>query len=290
MEKRQIIAIALSTVIIVIGFSIQNFIIAPRRAANQETLNETRTVERQEAEERSSAEGRSGDTTRTDAARTERTSDVPSGAIVAVGEEPRGSVPDYVNKTIRVGFSRAGGSIASFDLLEHRDGDRPVNMILQGDTGQTAFDLQWGDYRAPAVQADFHLLDEGITDEVTFFRDFAPAGRINQSFRVFKRYRFFPDEFMFELEIEIENSVNEFIPLDFDGIAYTLRFGPQIGPEFQRLDNRNEYRRYYQYDDRRRTVNLNRRNVVAANEILSGPLLLASILQLLLFRAPASQA
>ena len=257
MERRQLIAILLSTVIIVVGFSIQNFIIAPRREANREAAN-------REALDESLADG--SDTASTDGSsrETPRGGSIaaPPGAIIAVGEEPRGSTPDYVNKTIRVGFSRAGGSISSFELLEHLDGDRPVDMILAGETGQSAFDLQWGDYQSPAVRADFHLLDEGNPHEVTFYRDFARAARPDAPFRVFKRYRFYPDEYMFELEIVIENSENEYIPLDFDGLAYTLRFGPQIGPAFQRLDNRNEYRRYYRYDSRRRTVNLNRRNVV----------------------------
>jgi YidC/Oxa1 family membrane protein insertase len=35
--------------------------------------------------------------------------------------------------------------------------------------------------------------------------------------------------------------------LNFSGAAYTLSFGPQIGPKFEKLDQRYEYRRYYTY-------------------------------------------
>ena len=47
------------------------------------------------------------------------------------------------------------------------------------------------------------------------------------------------------------------IPLDFNGSAYTLSYGPQIGPSYEELDNRREYRNFYYYDgDRRRNVRL----------------------------------
>ncbi|MFW5777303.1 MAG: membrane protein insertase YidC, partial [Spirochaetota bacterium] len=48
-----------------------------------------------------------------------------------------------------------------------------------------------------------------------------------------------------------------FVPLDFDGVAYTIGYGPQIGPEFEQLDPRYEFRRYMIYDDGKRT-NFNR--------------------------------
>jgi YidC/Oxa1 family membrane protein insertase len=51
---------------------------------------------------------------------------------------------------------------------------------------------------------------------------------------------------MFELTINLDgrNSVSSF---DFMGAAYTLGFGPQIGPKFEKLDQRYEYRNYYTY-------------------------------------------
>ena len=54
---------------------------------------------------------------------------------------------------------------------------------------------------------------------------------------------------MIELKISIENTVNEYPALNYDGYAYTLGFGPQIGPEFVKLDRRNEYREYWYYVD-----------------------------------------
>jgi YidC/Oxa1 family membrane protein insertase len=50
-----------------------------------------------------------------------------------------------------------------------------------------------------------------------------------------------------------------YIPdLDFAGNAYIISFGPQIGPNFVKLDNRYEYRRYVTYTNgKRKNVKLN---------------------------------
>ncbi|MFW6368406.1 MAG: YidC/Oxa1 family insertase periplasmic-domain containing protein, partial [Spirochaetota bacterium] len=67
-----------------------------------------------------------------------------------------------------------------------------------------------------------------------------------QTFEVRKRFRFEPGEYLIQVDIELVNSVNEFVPLNFEGMAYTLTYGPQIGPEFEAsdLDGRNEFRRF----------------------------------------------
>jgi YidC/Oxa1 family membrane protein insertase len=54
---------------------------------------------------------------------------------------------------------------------------------------------------------------------------------------------------MIELQVSIENSVNEYPALNYGGYAYTLGFGPQIGPEFEKLDRRTEIRDYLYFAD-----------------------------------------
>jgi YidC/Oxa1 family membrane protein insertase len=72
---------------------------------------------------------------------------------------------------------------------------------------------------------------------------------------------------MFQLEVSIENSVNEFVPLNFGGYAYTVGFGPQIGPRFEKLDQRNEWRRYQIFNDgKARNQNLGREGVKVVDE------------------------
>ena len=71
-------------------------------------------------------------------------------------------------------------------------------------------------------------------------------------FTLHKTYAFDNDEYLFELQITIQNSVNDFPALDFGGYAYTLTLGPQIGPHYTKLDNRNDYRNYAYYADAKR--------------------------------------
>ena len=59
-----------------------------------------------------------------------------------------------------------------------------------------------------------------------------------------KTFVFQPESYMIELRVAIENSVNDFPDLNFNGYAYTLGLEPQIGPAFAKLDRRNEFRNY----------------------------------------------
>jgi len=66
-------------------------------------------------------------------------------------------------------------------------------------------------------------------------------------FRLSKRYDFKPNEFMFELTVTMDGgfSVQSFEP-------YTLSFGPQIGPAFEKLDGHYDYRRYNTFTNGKR--------------------------------------
>jgi YidC/Oxa1 family membrane protein insertase len=114
--------------------------------------------------------------------------------------------------------------------------------------------VAFGNLNAQPVTAFFYV--NRISDTVVeFYRDFALApttadGEAGQ-FRLTKRYTFKPDEYMFELQISLDGGYS--VPsLNFSGAAYTLGFGPQIGPRFEKLDQRSEYRRYYTYANEKR--------------------------------------
>jgi YidC/Oxa1 family membrane protein insertase len=134
-------------------------------------------------------------------------------------------------------------------------------MVFNPGDAPGAFRLHFGGPDTAAIDAvyDVRVRDNGKT--VAFFRDFYLPGREATPFTITKTYRFADGEYLFELEVAFANSVNEFLPASEEGYAYTLSFGPQIGPEFRELDNRNEYRRYFSYHDGDRdNINLNRRN------------------------------
>ena len=156
---------------------------------------------------------------------------------------------------IRVALTNAGGNISSYRLKKHFDEDAPVEMILAGSAGPAAFAVAFGSRdevmakRVTPVGQNFRV--RRLSDlSVEFSQDFGtPSGGY---FTMVKRYEFKPNEYMFELTIALNggNSVSSF---NFQGAAYTLVYGPQIGPKFAKLDQRYEYRRYLTYKGKMKT-------------------------------------
>jgi YidC/Oxa1 family membrane protein insertase len=151
----------------------------------------------------------------------------------------------------------AGASIKDFELLEHMDGDVPVDMVFAGADDQRAMTFHFGDHNAPPNR-DLFSFSQIDANTFEFTRDFQVVGVENSQFTVTRRYIFVPGEYMFEHEVEIRNrDTGTLVPLNFNGIAYTIGWGPQIGPVFEQLDQRTEFRRYMVYDDGKRD-NFNR--------------------------------
>ncbi|MCL2069728.1 MAG: membrane protein insertase YidC [Treponema sp.] len=170
---------------------------------------------------------------------------------------------------IRVELSNAGGNIVSFQLLQHLDGRGPVEMIFAGDAEPQAFALAFGSWedivarRVQPLNRNFHVRRVSPLI-VEFYQSFAVA--TGGHFTMLKRYEFKEDEYMFDLTVAMDggHSVSSF---DFHGAAYTLIFSPQIGPYFERLDQRYEYRNYYSYRGRLRNERVNEREptVIGSN-------------------------
>ncbi|MBN1687190.1 MAG: YidC/Oxa1 family insertase periplasmic-domain containing protein, partial [Spirochaetales bacterium] len=140
---------------------------------------------------------------------------------------------------------------------DHLDEDKPVDMIFNEGTGVNAFFLSFGVPRSEPVDEMFEYSRRG-TYGIEFRRDFlAPASADGKAypFTLVKRFNFEPGTYMFEIVVSIENSVNAFPNLNFAGSAYTFGFGPQIGPVFEVLGGRGEYRQYFTYEDGKRRAN-----------------------------------
>lgn len=260
MDKNTLYAVILSVVVITVGFMVQNMLYPPEplpQQAQEQTEGTTQPGGTAEAE------GRQAPGT-DEASRTEPSAEpareLAAGAVAAVPEDGiSAQTRTYGNDIIDVTFSPRGASVTSFRLLEHLSDGDPVEMIFRGREDQAAFRLHFGGPDSEADTAIYHYRETTDPNTVEFYRDFYVVGNEAEPFRIIKRYNFQPGEYLFEVEVEIENSVNAYIPLNFDGTAYTLEFGPQIGPEFQELDRRTEYRRYYTYaDGDRNTVRMGR--------------------------------
>ena len=161
-------------------------------------------------------------------------------------------------------FSTAGGDLTSMRLKQHHDVDgTDVELVLRPEQDHF-FSIAFGSFRTRPVDAVFTFQE---IDNYTwrFSRELlAPDG---VPFTLTKTYTFPPSSYLFELEIQIENSANELPGLDFHGSAYTLAIGPQIGPPYESLDGRNEFRNFRNYEDgKARNQKLRREPVLAATK------------------------
>ncbi|MDR2376051.1 MAG: membrane protein insertase YidC [Treponema sp.] len=153
-------------------------------------------------------------------------------------------------------FSSAGGDLVSWKLKKHNDDSGPLEMLLSGDRGVQGFSVAFGGMNTQPLDALFRVeRPAGDPYTVIFSQDFmSPEGG---QFRLTKRYTLKPNEYMFELVVALDGG-HSMTGFSFPGnpgataAAYTLGFGPQIGPAFEKLDQRYEYRNYFSFTNGKR--------------------------------------
>ena len=254
MDKRTLLAVVLSVIVITVGFIIQStyFMPEPEQIPRQEPTAE------QQAEE-SAAEGtdssRSDEQTAQQAESEETAKESPGLAQSASDIRPYGDAPNerevvIDTEVVRAVFTNRGAKATSIRLKQHKEEGVPLEMVQRAEETQGAFEMAFGPIGTAPIDATFNVrkIDEYT---IEFSRQFAAPDESGKAvpFTLVKRFSFTPNEYMFELRVRIENSVNALPPLDFNGYSYTLGYGPQIGPEVTPLDGRYEYRRYYTYSD-----------------------------------------
>jgi YidC/Oxa1 family membrane protein insertase len=240
MDKNTLIAVILSVIVITGGFMLQGILFPPEPApvVVQETVqNVPETTNQSNSSEQTS---------------TTTVSAPPSSSGLIPWEdgdqEPLNREIILETDLLTVTFSTVGGTVSSLQLKEHLDNERPLEMIQNGESGINAFNLHFGSSGAAVVnELFFYRKVNTYTHE--FYRNFKFTTDDESYFTLRKTYVFNPDDYMFELHISFENSVNEYLPLDFGGYSYTLGFGPQIGPEAEKIGGRYEYRKYFTYEN-----------------------------------------
>ena len=251
MDRRTLIAVGLSVVVIVGSLLVQTFLFpAPEGALGGPTAP-TPAATGAGAEPAAAAGALSDVFTPLASEVAADGADSPVGARLIVKET------DLLSLT----FSTAGGDLTSIRLKQHHDVDgTDVELVLRPEYDHF-FTVAFGGFRTTPVDAVF---DYREVDNYTWSfsrRLLAPDG---VPFTLTKTYTFPPNSYLFELEIQIENSANELLGLDFYGNAYTLGIGPQIGPPYESLDGRNEFRNFRNYTDGRARNQRMRREPVLA--------------------------
>jgi YidC/Oxa1 family membrane protein insertase len=253
MEKNTVLAIVLSVVVISGFYLIQGVFFAPK---NPEPVRPSTVSEAPVTE--SPAQSPELPPPEDSVPAEEALSEVPAEAG-PVSEE-------YITvntELLTVTLSNKGGDIVSWRLKEHTGTEGYVEMILSGDEEAHAFAVAFGTQNAQPVNSLFNVrrIDPYT---VEFYRNFsAPGGGL---FRLSKRYLFKPADYMFELTVSLDGG-RDMQNFNFGGAAYTLSFGPQIGPKFEKLDQRYEYRHYFSYTNGKRKqekVNDNSPNIISS--------------------------
>ena len=139
-------------------------------------------------------------------------------------------------------FDPVGASISSLMMKEHADAyGNHVDIIFNGEDGNNAFLMYWGDDLSNPIMDTFSYVVEGT--KVIFTNSYKTSS--GQSFTIVKTFEFKDDEYLFAVNVDIVGGEG-FTGLNSEGYAYTLAYEPQVGPSFTQMKNNNyDYRRVY---------------------------------------------
>lgn len=241
-EKRILLAVVLSVVVISGSFMLQSYLAPP----NQTPV----TTTEQKVSTDTSAETTPVSVAPSDTQTADFVLSSPNSGSenLPIAEE---KVTIETN-LVRVVLSNKGGDVISYKLKEHKDKNDYVEMIFPSAEESHAFTIAFGGLDAKP-RTELFQINRISGTVVEFYRDYTlpksgtdGASDENRTFRLKKRYEFKNNDYLFELAVTLDGGYS--IPsLNFSGVAYTLEFGPQIGPSFEKLDQRYEYRNYYTY-------------------------------------------
>ena len=226
MDKRTLIAVVISVVIISASFGIQALFFSPKDESTTQVQPENPAAET-----------------------TLKTIEVqPVHIRPAVLEAAIPSEIRYSTSALDVVFNTRGASIQSFKLRGFQEADGSlVEMVLSEESKRYPINLYLEEYD---TGRDVFIHESGaLPDIFTFSKKYIyrESGR-EIPFLVRKTYMFKKDEHMIEVRVNIETETGTDIPVK----SYTLSYGPQIGPDYEKLDGRQEFRRYIYYAEGKR--------------------------------------
>lgn len=258
MEKNTVVAIVLSTLVIILGFTLQAKLFPAK-----ETLPPSANEQSVEIVNENGSSTEEPDTVLLNKAEPQIANEATESAGEILSGEESADAPlaetHYTLETdlVRVVFTNRGGDILSYQLKNHMDKGEPVEMAYSQE-GNRAFSLLLGAQNGKVIDELFNVRKISDTS-IGFFRLFSVrnADGSTSSFTLVKQYSFTPDDYLFELKITIDGD-ETLSGLQFGSAAYSLRTSPQIGPEWNQKQDRYEYRKFfYLLDGKKKTVSLN---------------------------------
>jgi YidC/Oxa1 family membrane protein insertase len=261
MDRKTLVAVVISVVIIVGGMLLQPVLFPPKQQpvpTAPATSQEKPPAEAAQPAGGNAPQGQAAATTTAPTGKPAAGQPAGTGTIVAL-PEPGGTEPatgTFTRETdlFRLTFNRDGGVLSAIQLKKFKNVDGSlVDMVIPSTASdQRPFDISFGDHTAPWTAVPFAVKEGSGSSQsvISFSRTFnSPAG---VPFTLRKDYTFRQGEYLMQLDVTIENSVNDIPNIGAGPIAYTLGFGPQIGPHFLKLDGRNDYRSFVYYAEGKR--------------------------------------
>ncbi|HKL87026.1 MAG TPA: membrane protein insertase YidC [Treponemataceae bacterium] len=253
MDKNTVIAIVLSTLVIIGGFTIQAKFFPPDQVStNLPATEKTVSSSNQEIIAPSSF--------------IENTIEILPDTETQLSEEHI----TIETELVKIVFTNRGGDILSYQLKKHSDKDTYVEMANFTTDSNRAFSIILGNSSGKPLNDLFSVkrIDE---NSIGFFRNYDVKnedGSIS-TFTLAKQYSFLPNDYMFDLKITI-NGDSTFSGLNSDNASYTLITSPQIGPEWKQKQDKYEYRRFYHLlEGKKKTVNVGQGQTKAINDHIS---------------------
>lgn len=241
MDKNTIIAIVLSTLVIIGGFSIQAKFFPPDQVIESLPVAENSvSPTNQEIPAPSSF--------------IENTAVQIIADAETIFSEEKITIETALVKVV---FTNRGGDILSYQLKNHLDNNNYVEMANFVTDSNRAFSVILGNSTGKPLNDLFTVkrLDE---NSIGFYRNYEIKNEDGSSstFTLAKQYTFLPNDYMFDLKITINGDAS-FAGLNARNTGYTLITSPQIGPEWKQKQDKYEYRRFYHLlDGKKKTVNV----------------------------------
>lgn len=167
---------------------------------------------------------------------------------------------EITTKNAQIVLTNRGGDMISYKLLNHIDVDTKDGIQMVDNVSKTnrACAVAFGDVNSPINNEIFNVThkDENVyffTKSISIKKEDGSVSKVILG----KRYTFDPESYIFKLDILIHGD-------DIENLVYTLRTSPQIGPHFDPKLNRYENRQFISFNGEKA-----KRQVISAKQFKS---------------------
>ncbi len=150
------------------------------------------------------------------------------------------------NNVMRVTFSNEGAVATSIELKKQLEQGRPVEMINKDRGSGAAFETSLGGFETqPAVHETFEVTQLSPLS-YKFSRVLTDVN--GAPYTLSKTFTLQPNEYLIKVEVGVASSTGGLPALASGAEAYTLSYGPQLGPHFTALNGNQDFRKYYKFN------------------------------------------